>query len=548
MSKKSIFKHTFYYSVAIVLAIYLAVLSSTPTTIFWSADEGAKYLQLQTLLAWQGGATYRLAYLGQRLDPTYRFYPHHPIYPQPLPFGQVHFHWPIWFPLLSVIPFKLFGVAGLYLIPLISGVLTAWLSGRLAHRFMPTIAPLTVIVVGLASPIFFYSLLFWEHTFVGLLGLIALWQAMRLAETHGRDKWFTVSLIVILLAAAIALRLEMLFYALALILAIMITSVKKWDSLRIHAFKITGLIIIIVLLLGAIFKLLNLFAEHGLVGPRYIQLVESSLYFATDGNFWRNWPLHLVEIWVNSSASAGPKISMTLVWLGLIGIILGGLVVGSRVGNIQIGLLVGSGLLIGLVSVDVLFLTERYRTIHALFLPAPYLGLMFSYWLYVRQSQRVDAMLLATTTTLYLFFGTFAVMLRQAGILSNLEWGPRYLLTLYPLAIICVMVGMGHIIQATPSTWGKYLLAGVVGILLLIGVGWCFGMSGINPEQYYVVKSKVKKQKIEIVFPLPLIASGFYPFFLSLYFPTPIILVGGGSYQPGYFMGPGIYGDKISLT
>ncbi len=79
---------------------------------------------------------------------------------------------------------------------------------------------------------------------------------------------------------------------------------------------------------------------------------------------------------------------------------------------------------------------------------------------------------------------------------------------------------------------------------------WCFGMSGMSLDvpQYYVVKSKIKKQKLEIIFPLPALTSGFYPFFLSIYFPMPIMLVGGGAYNPGYFLGPGICGDKISLS
>lgn len=79
---------------------------------------------------------------------------------------------------------------------------------------------------------------------------------------------------------------------------------------------------------------------------------------------------------------------------------------------------------------------------------------------------------------------------------------------------------------------------------------WCFGISGAEYELgnflYYVTKLKIKKGKIEIEFLLPAFGSGLFPFYLSCYFPFPIILVNGNSLFPGYYLGPGIFGDDVS--
>jgi hypothetical protein len=77
---------------------------------------------------------------------------------------------------------------------------------------------------------------------------------------------------------------------------------------------------------------------------------------------------------------------------------------------------------------------------------------------------------------------------------------------------------------------------------------WFFGTSGVDLSQYYVSKVKVKKNKIELEFYLPVIGSGLFPFFISGYFPFFINLLGGGSLYPGYYIGPGLVGEDISSS
>jgi len=85
---------------------------------------------------------------------------------------------------------------------------------------------------------------------------------------------------------------------------------------------------------------------------------------------------------------------------------------------------------------------------------------------------------------------------------------------------------------------------------------WCFGISGLNLGNfiYYVTKLKIKKNKIEIEFLLPAVTGSgsffefLYPFFISCYFPLPILLDNGGSLFPGFYVGPGIFGDDVNSS
>jgi hypothetical protein len=84
---------------------------------------------------------------------------------------------------------------------------------------------------------------------------------------------------------------------------------------------------------------------------------------------------------------------------------------------------------------------------------------------------------------------------------------------------------------------------------------WCFGISGANLAafSYYVTKLKINKRKIEIEFCLPAISGTgtfqfLFPFYLSCYFPFQIVLLGGGSLFPGFYLGPGCFGDEVSTS
>jgi len=478
------------FSGLLLITIYLFALSLTPRAVFWSPDEGAKFLMVKTL---QHAA---LPYRGVTLDPTYRYYPQHPIYPHLNQAGQVEFHWSAGFAWLSLLPFYLFGLTGLYLWPLFSGLAVAYLSGRLAERLQPGTFAITMLLVGLTTPMFFYSLLFWEHTLVVLLALMALEQSLTLL-IHPRKR-HGIGLMVCL-GLAVTLRLEMLFYGLALGVALVYSMFphlpKPHRSSRPVRFKyitfwLWGAAIIIIAL---VLIILN--------NSRYLTYLLWGASALIQPDFWANSLTQLTATWISTSAGGGPQVAEWLPRWGLLSF----LCLMTALSLPQPGRYIGLTLalsLMGYVSLTVLLEPNRYRTLHGFFLPAP--QVLFGLWgafhltrpnlnphpnpLPVREGVTLpslwgglrggfclnfmasQAQLVSLTTLLYLAFGTIAVMVRQREVIANLEWGPRYLLTLYPLMVICSTVGWREFVPAMKG-W-RYLYLGLAIGLTLLGANY----------------------------------------------------------------------------
>lgn len=203
-------------TLAAVATVYLTLALVLPAEVFWSPDEGAKLLQALSFRP--GGArSSDIPYGGRGLDPELTFYPRllhpqHPealrsaLYPQPTADGGVRFHWPSLFPLASLAPYRLLGARGLYLMPLVGGLLAAAAAAALGRAVDPAAGAPAALAVGLSSPVLFYSLLFWEHApavALGLGGVLTLVVAQRAASVR-------LAVAAALLAGAVVLRPESL--------------------------------------------------------------------------------------------------------------------------------------------------------------------------------------------------------------------------------------------------------------------------------------------------------------------------------------------------
>jgi hypothetical protein len=75
----------------------------------------------------------------------------------------------------------------------------------------------------------------------------------------------------------------------------------------------------------------------------------------------------------------------------------------------------------------------------------------------------------------------------------------------------------------------------------------CFVLAGadISTFSYFVTKFKIKKKKVEIELELPAFSEGFWPFYISCAFLSPITLLSGASLFPGYYLGPCIFGESV---
>ncbi len=202
-----------------------------PPDTFWTFDNGGKALVLGHLRE-DAGQTW-LSYPGRHLDPELHSFP--------IPFegdepyaelrgGRVFSSYLSPFLWISL-PFAIgFGFAGLALLPALGGGLTVALTGWLAARVVgPGAALGAAAIVAIATPLLFYSSVFWEHTPV--IALTAA--AMLLLVERGRERPLLAG---ILLGAACLFREEALLLLVATGLALLIT----WRSLAVIARFIAG--------------------------------------------------------------------------------------------------------------------------------------------------------------------------------------------------------------------------------------------------------------------------------------------------------------------
>jgi hypothetical protein len=159
-------------------AVYLALAWALPHNAFWTTDCGNKFIVLQNIAA-RGSAN--IAYPAADIDPAGDFFPRADFH-----FlkhnGEMRPFFPVWFPAVSALFYKLFGLAGIYIMPLVCGLGAAALAGLIAAKLRPEakLAPAAAMLIcAFCSPVLFYSLEFWEQTPAVFLAALALWLILR---------------------------------------------------------------------------------------------------------------------------------------------------------------------------------------------------------------------------------------------------------------------------------------------------------------------------------------------------------------------------------
>ncbi len=195
---------------AIVAIAYAATLAMLPPGGLWIVDNGNKRIQVEALLA-SGFRDFSLAWPGRDLDPDFVF--------NPLPGafsvvreGRLFSVFSPVFPALSVLPFRVLGDAGLCLLPLLASLALLAGVGRIAQlaELPARGCALAIWIAGLATPLWFYAVVFWEHAVAASLcvGSVALAFGFLM---HGSRRQLWLSGLAIALAAS--LRDSLLLFA-----------------------------------------------------------------------------------------------------------------------------------------------------------------------------------------------------------------------------------------------------------------------------------------------------------------------------------------------
>ncbi|MFH1220503.1 MAG: hypothetical protein V1694_08615 [Candidatus Eisenbacteria bacterium] len=174
--------------IVLVGAIYVVTLSLLPAKGFWVIDNADKFLQVKSVIA-SGYSDYSIAWPGSEIDPDFRFKP----IPDPFSYvdrGKMFSFYPPFFPTVSSFLFRAFGFRGLCLLPVVSSLLMLAGVAAIARRMNQGVAVrhAAVLIVGLCTPIWFYSVVFWEHTIAVCLSVWAISSYLGfLRSNSGRD-------------------------------------------------------------------------------------------------------------------------------------------------------------------------------------------------------------------------------------------------------------------------------------------------------------------------------------------------------------------------
>lgn len=433
----------------LLLVVYAAAWAYVPKGVFWHPDEGAKFLSMQAL-RWDGGLVYNVPYPGRVIDPAYEFYAGHcpggDVYPAPQRDGSVRLHWPIWFPLASRPFFDAFGVAGVYVLPLLSGWLSAVIAGRWMALADSQLAPLAILLIGCGTPLFFYSLGFFEHTLSTFAGVVA---TSILLGSPARG-WRPLLQMAPFLLVAVVLRVEMIAFATALVLTLALAegmrkfvvprpvAPQRWSR---TSYVIAGGVVLVVLV--ALATLLSPRQQHELlVLPELVR-----------GNL-QKWPYV-------TGGTAGLLIGPTdlaplsgAVWQSILVLSIVAAAVAPFVRSPRAEAILILGALVVLLGPTLVtaFASRPYLGRQGVLVVAPYLIVGVYVWPHAWRQRNLPLLRLACATTVYAVFGylaLFSFRVNQSGEeLIGLDGCARYMLALYPLGVVLSLVAI-HTIRAS---------------------------------------------------------------------------------------------------
>ncbi|MHB9138834.1 MAG: hypothetical protein ACYC4Q_05475 [Victivallaceae bacterium] len=214
-----------YLAVLLIIAtclVYALLTALMPRDVFWITDGGNKFITMENIVR---HGTDAIVYPAADLDPEYKFFPYSNFHF--VRYGNnIYSIFPPYFSAYASFFYKLAGHWGLYLISIVSTAMALLLTLRLIQRLkLPDKYLLSLPVLGLCTPFFFYSMTFWEMTLTAALTTAAILLIVRKTEDTVYKQEFLLS--GLLLGSAIILREDVYVLAAAFVAAMFILKYKK---------------------------------------------------------------------------------------------------------------------------------------------------------------------------------------------------------------------------------------------------------------------------------------------------------------------------------
>jgi hypothetical protein len=411
--------------------VYLFLLTSLPADSFWSNDDGTKFLIAHNLSLRNDFDMY-IAYPARDIDPDLKYHP----FPPPLGFvmkGKIYGIFSNAFPLFSAFFYKRLSFGGLYILPLFFGLATFALLTLFFEKEADKMKIL--LMAAFSTPLFFYSLNFWDHTPAVFFALLAFYWGWRGCTPEGtpnvptKSSWY-------LAGAGLTMALGQIFrdeaygLGLGLFLAVLWWARPKKGILYYLGGQLGGLLP---------FWLINIYAFGHPLGPHFSFSRHVSHYNYSDfwlvvtrsaGVFWTYLFGMQPALWCGVTLAAATFLALTLSRL-------------YRRGKISSPLLLAGFCLYGLAALTALVITIRLpdpilnsQFVNTLFSGTPYLLFVF---LGINLSEsREKKKFWAFAGVIIVVHIIFASLIPMAG---GLQWGMRYLLVLYPLLLLLAYSG-----------------------------------------------------------------------------------------------------------
>ena len=445
-------------------------------------DTGAKYLQVRNLRITPSGLDYSINYPARPLDPNLQYVPFREKQFYTDGHEHIYLQWPIFLGLLTRIPWKVLGFWGLYVVPLLAGLGACWATYLLAMAVgVPKrLAWVAIPLVGLATPVAIYSLLFFEHTLADMLVALSLLFAL-LAIPYREDGGLSTETLdmprrsisafsvdkrsiaasAVLLAVAIYFRSELYVLAavIGLTLVVMAWRVRAWRRL-LAAWAVAFVLALVPLWTFYMISdgtLLPLHAIWYFAGSEGASLPGEPVQFQLPALRYivqAGWGTVPDFLFGPQSFPSSPIYPLWVGAVGLIGTLLCGVAALLRLargvlGSIKVRLSIFAIGLAGvtLTSAYILLMPQYYHNLHGFLLASPFVALAL--WpptvITTREGLTRQGFLYVVTL---LHVGLHALVISSLsglGPISRSEWGQRYLLAAYPALVVLALLAAWRI-------------------------------------------------------------------------------------------------------
>ncbi len=393
-----------------------------PRESFYSPDSGVKFIQLKEMIA-QHQINPAIPYPGLKVDQQLTF--------QPLSWlilkkdQKLYSHYSPLYPWLCSLFYRHFQAVGLYVISFLAGVFSLWVMYAIAQFMLDeSQAFLSMLLLGLGTPLLFYFLEYWEHSLAVCLTTIAILLLLKSLD----GKTYSCLMVPVVALLAFWSRSESVVFLLAIFAAALILFIKK-KNIRFRQ------LIAPLLVTGGIlfsFILFNLFTSGTLFGIHVSKHLFSSYAFRSIID-----PVQRVKVIATLYGRAGigayspaeyVTTAMTMLAFMLIIVIVIAVKFRPSLSKKTQWRVVLSMSLLLISAAAVMNIVFRFSVI-GLFQVTPFV--IFAPLYLIDQDRSLFARFIKLSVLFYFFSSLFIPNI------GGTQWGPRYILSYYPLLIIC---------------------------------------------------------------------------------------------------------------